>query len=256
MRHLIILVALLAVAGLDFIFVTYSPTAQSALTFAVLAFLIMLLLGVAAGSRARSAVDFTVFMSPRISHGLSGFAVRLGLGTLIPLALLLAASFAPDLSGPVETVELARTLTIFWMVTALALVGVALTFFWPRTGIYEAVLVGGIIILARSLISWIKADADRELLQLALFGQMLWPSLCLLGAWVGLALREITECHLYLADGKESHDATPEPPEAMQAGYPGATPLQADTADAPAPPEIVFLPARPEDRNRSPGATK
>ncbi|MFQ6027023.1 MAG: hypothetical protein ACE5Q6_05980 [Dehalococcoidia bacterium] len=210
MRHLMILIALLAVAGLDLIFVTYSPTAPSALTFAVLAFLILLLLSVSAGSQAKSTADFTGFLRPWLSMGFSGFLVRLGVGTLIPLVFLLAASFVPDIDGPLEAVELGRTLSIFWLVATLALVGAALAFLSPRTGIFEAVLVGGLIVLARSVISWVKVDADREVLQLALFGQMIWPSMCLIGAWVGLALREITDCHLYRVEREAAQETTPD----------------------------------------------
>ena len=44
MRHLLIFVALLVFAALDVIFVEYSDTSLAALTFAVLSFMILLLL--------------------------------------------------------------------------------------------------------------------------------------------------------------------------------------------------------------------
>ena len=249
MRHLIILVALLAVAGLDLIFVSFSPTAQSALTFAVLAFLIMLLLGVTAGSQAKSAVDFTGFMGPWVGRGVAGFLTRLGLGLLIPLALLLVFFLVPSLNLPVETVDLIRNLSVFWMVTTLALAGAALAFFWPRNGIFEAVLVGGLIITASSLISWLKTDAGREQMQLALFGQMLWPSVCLIGAWVGLGLREITECHLYKVDGLEVEADAPDLSPEVSVDDPGTQPHQIHLADSPAPAEVAASPTGPDERS-------
>ena len=49
MRHLIIAAALLAFAGLDVVFVEFSDTPTAALMFALLSFLILLILSGAAG---------------------------------------------------------------------------------------------------------------------------------------------------------------------------------------------------------------
>ena len=59
MRHLMIAVALLAFAGLDVIFVEFSDTPSAALTFAVLAYLILLLLSGTAGSFGDGLNDYT-----------------------------------------------------------------------------------------------------------------------------------------------------------------------------------------------------
>ena len=69
--------------------------------------------------------------------------------------------------------------------------GAVLGFLWPRTGALEAVLVGGSVVLAQSLLSWTKVDANREALQLTLYTWMVWVSVCLIGAWVGITLRQI-----------------------------------------------------------------
>ena len=56
--------------------------------------------------------------------------------------------------------------------------------------------VGGAVILAQSLLSWTKADASREALQIALYTYMVWVSICLIGAWVGLTLRQVGDTFL------------------------------------------------------------
>ena len=50
----------------------------------------------------------------------------------------------------------ALTFAVFWLLTALALVGAVLGFIWTRTGALEAVLVGGLVVTAQSLLSWAK----------------------------------------------------------------------------------------------------
>ena len=127
-------------------------------------------------------------------------------------------------------------------------------------------LVGGIIVLARSLISWAKVDADREVLQLALFGQMIWPSVCLLGAWAGLALREIADCHYYHAGTAEFEETTPElsgdadtpyfggaapgRPDAGAVSPASASPASDVSDAAPANPAHPVGPSPGEDRGR------
>ena len=53
--------------------------------------------------------DHTTFLSPLLGPGRFGVLTRLGLATLIPLALLLLLAYIPDLDDPLdpsETVQL------------------------------------------------------------------------------------------------------------------------------------------------------
>ena len=65
--------------------------------------------------------------------------------------------------------------------------------------------------LAQSLLSWIKVDASRDALQLALYTWMVWVSICLIGAWVGLGLRHIGDLYVYRArpSGMEGYKTCP-----------------------------------------------
>ena len=47
---------------------------------------------------------------------------------------------------------------------SLALVGAVLGFLRHNSGALDAVLVGGAVIIAQSLLSWSKADASRDAL--------------------------------------------------------------------------------------------
>ncbi len=60
--------------------------------------------------------------------------------------------------------------------------GAVLGFLWPRKGALEAVLVGGLVVLSQSLLSWAKVDASREAIQMALYTWMVWVSVCPIGA--------------------------------------------------------------------------
>ena len=70
--------------------------------------------------------------------------------------------------------------------------GVVQGFLWPHIGVFQAEIVGGLVVLTQGLLSWAKVDAGREELQLALYTWMVWVSICLIGAWVGLLLREVS----------------------------------------------------------------
>ena len=202
MRHLMIAVALLAFAGLDVIFVEFSDTPAAALTFAVLAYLILLLLSGTAGSFGDKLSDYTVYIGPLMGPGRIGFLTKILMAALIPVLLLLVLAFIPDLDDPLdpsETVQLGSTFAVFWLLMSLALVGAVLGFIWPRTGALEAVLVGGLVVLAQSLISWAKVDASRDAVQLALHTWMVWVSICLIGAWVGFTLRQIGDFYWFQA---------------------------------------------------------
>ena len=203
MRHLMIAVALLAFAGLDVIFVEFSDTPSAALTFAVLAYLILLLLSGTAGSFGDGLNDYTFFFGALIGQGRTGFLTKTLMAALIPVVLLLVLAFIPDLDDPLdpsETVQLGSTFAVFWLLMSLALAGVVLGFIGPRTGALQAVLVGGLVVLAQSLISWAKIDASREAVQRALHTWMVWVSICLIGAWVGFTLRQIGDSYLFRAN--------------------------------------------------------
>ena len=204
MRHLIIGSALLLFVALDVVFVEFSETPSAALVFSVLSYLILLLLsGAAGGFPQRSGFAATegnaVYLGGLLGPLRGGTLGRVAIAALIPVALLLLLAFIPDLDDPLdpsETVQLGSTFAVFWLLMSLALVGVVLGFLWPKSGALDAVLVGGTVILAQSLLSWAKADASREALQLALYTWMVWVSICLIGAWVGLTLRQIGDADL------------------------------------------------------------
>ena len=195
-----IAVALLATVGLDLIFVSFSDAPAAALTFALLSYVIMLLLSGSASGYASEPEDYTTFLNPWVRHGLSGFLARVVLAYTVPAALLLLIAFIPDLDDPLvpnDTVQLGSTFAVFWLLMSLALVSAVLGFLWPRTGPVQAVLVGGLVVMTQSLLSWAKADASRDSLQLALYTWMVWVSICLIGAWVGLILRQISDFYLH-----------------------------------------------------------
>ena len=62
MQHLMIATSLLAFAGLGLIFVSYSDAAAGAATFAVLSYMIMLMLTRSAGEFAEKREDYTGFL--------------------------------------------------------------------------------------------------------------------------------------------------------------------------------------------------
>lgn len=207
MHHLMIAVALLALVVLDVTFVRFSDTASAALTFAVLSYTILLLLSASAGTFVDEPEDSATFLGPILGAGPQGLLTRVLLATSIPVALLLILAFIPDLDDPVvpsETIQLGSTFAVFWLLMALALVGAVLGFLWPRTGAFEAVVAGGLVVLAQGLLSWAKVEASREAIELALYTWMVWVSICLVGAWVGLTLRQISDFHLYQPGSNQS----------------------------------------------------
>ena len=208
MRHLIVGVALLAFAGLDVVFVEFSDTPSAALTFAVLSYLILLILSGAAGSIEDEPENYLAYLHqlsrPFWAQGRWVFLGRIALAALIPIVLLLLLAYIPDLDNPLDpsaTVQLGSTFAVFWLLMSLALVGAVLGFLYPRSGAMEAVLVGGTVVLAQGLLSWVKADASRDAIQLALYTWMVWVTICLIGAWVGFTLRQIGDLYLFRAQG-------------------------------------------------------
>ena len=212
MGHLLIAVALLVFAGLDVVFVRFSDTPTAALTFAVLAYLVLLLLSGAAGGYTSDFRNYAAYLAPLGAPklgplralGRQGLPVRVFAAAVIPVVLLLILAYIPDLDDPLdpsETVQLGSTFAVFWLLMSLALVGAVLGFLSLRTGALEAVLVGGLVVLAQSLISWVKVDASRDAVQLALHTWMVWVSVCLIGAWVGLALRQVGDSYSFQSQG-------------------------------------------------------
>ena len=198
MHHLLIAVALLATVGLDLIFVSFSDEASAALTFALLSYFILLLLSGSAGSYVPRMEDYTAFLGPLVREGTRGFVSRLLLAYSVPAVLLLLVAFIPDLDDPLApsaTVQLGSTFAVFWLLMSLGLVGVVQGFLWPHSGAFQAVIVGGLVVMTQGLLSWAKVDAGREDLQLALYTWMVWVSICLIGAWVGILLREVGGFH-------------------------------------------------------------
>jgi len=209
-RHLIIAAALLAFAGLDLVFVEFSDTPTAALMFALLSFIILLILSGAAGGYGEVPEDNAAFpgqvRGPLGGPGSGIVLVRILLAALIPVVLLLLLAYIPDLDDPLNpsaTVQLGSTFAVFWLLMSLALAGAVLGFLFPRTGTLEAVLAGGAVVLAQSLLSWAKADAGREAIQLALYTWMVWVTICLIGAWVGFSLRRVGGFHPGLAQTVE-----------------------------------------------------
>lgn len=194
MHHLLIAVALLAAVGLNLIFISFSDEPSAALTFSLLSYFIMLLLSGSAGSYVPDMEDFTGFLGPLVRNGTQGFVSRLLLAYSVPAVLLLLVAFLADLDDPLAhnaTVQLGSTFAVFWLLMSLALVGVVQGFLWPHSGVFQAVIVGGLVVTTQGLLSWAKVDASWQNLQLALYTWMVWVSVCLIGAWVGLLLREV-----------------------------------------------------------------
>ena len=211
MHHLMIAVALLATVGLALIFVSFSDAPAAALTFALLSYVIMLLLSGSAGGYASEPEDYTTFLNPLVRRGVSGFLARVVLAYTIPTVLLLLIAFIPDLDDPLvpnDTVQLGSTFAVFWLLMSLALVSAVLGFLWPRTGPVQAVLVGGLVVMTQSLLSWAKADASRDSLLLALYTWMVWVTICLIGAWIGLILRQISDYYLHQVRAEQPEDQT------------------------------------------------
>jgi hypothetical protein len=176
------------------IFISFSGDPSAALTFALLSYFIMLLLSGSAGSYVPDMEDYTAFLGPLVRHGVQGFVSRLLLAYSLPAVLLLLVAFIPDLDDPLApnaTVQLGSTFAVFWLLMSLGLVGVVQGFLWPHSGVFQAVIVGGLVVMTQGLLSWSKVDAGREDLQLALYTWMVWVSICLIGAWVGVLLREV-----------------------------------------------------------------
>ena len=74
---------------------------------------------------------------------------------------------------------------------ALGLAGAVLGFLWPRNRAFEALVVGGLVVLAQSLLSWAKVGSGRDAFQLQLYTWMARVSVCLIGSWLGLTMRQI-----------------------------------------------------------------
>ncbi|MBM3943603.1 MAG: hypothetical protein FJ316_11955 [SAR202 cluster bacterium] len=198
MQHIMIALGLLGAFGLDVVFIHFSGNAAAGLTFAVLGFAILLLLSASAGSFSpvSSKQPLTLALGSLLGQGPVGTLGRVMLGSCIPVLLMLAVVYIPDLDrsiAPSHAIRLGATAATFGLLASLTLAGVVLGFLWPRSGPFESVLVGGMVILDYGMLSWGTVGVSREALQLALYDLMVWPMLCLIGAWVGFSLRRLAE---------------------------------------------------------------
>ena len=93
--------------------------------------------------------NFTGFLGPLVRNGTQCFVSRLLLAYSVPAVLLLLVAFLPDLDdllAPNATVQLGSTCAVFWLLVSLALVGVVQGFLWPHSGVFQAVIVGGLVV--------------------------------------------------------------------------------------------------------------
>jgi hypothetical protein len=222
--HLIIAAALLVFVALDLVFVSFSNTPPAALTFAVISFLILALMSASAGSMAVDSEEPRHLLDWVLPDPL-GSLKRVQLAWTAPALLVVAVAFVPSLSDSQDVnpaVQLGSVLSVFWLLASIGLTGAVLGFLWPRTGPFEAVVVGGLLVGFQALLTWVSVDITRAELQLGLFNLMIWVSLCLMGAWVGTTLRQIAETRLYQLLDIAPEEAGPTPAEGMSSGYMGA----------------------------------
>ena len=201
MRHLMIAIALLSVLGLDVVFIHFSGTASAAVTFALLGFTILLLLSGTAGTFAAPNDEADLFseQGPVLRRGVLSMIGRVLLGACLPVLMMLAVVYIPQLDRslvPSQAIRLGATFATFFLLASLSLAGVVLGLLRPRTGAFEAVLVGGMAVLDYALLGWANMGLDGAAIQLALFDLMLWPVLALVGAWLGLFLRQVIQAQL------------------------------------------------------------
>lgn len=198
MHHLLIAVALLSFIALDLTFISYSGTPSAALAFGIISYTCLLMLSSSAGTYAGQSGLFNGMAEPR---GVP-IPARMVLAAFVPVALLLVLAYLQELDSlvePREIIRLGSTFAVFWLLTALTLVGAFLGFFWPRTGPLESVVVGGIVVLAQSLLSHATVGSGRETLQLSLYIWMVWITVCLVGAWAGMVMRQGIEYYFIRA---------------------------------------------------------
>jgi hypothetical protein len=234
LRHLMIAIALLAVLGLDGVFIHFSGSAAAALTFAVLGYLILLLLSGTAGTFVSRDRDQDALQERNgvLDDGLWRMAARVLLGASVPALLMLAVVYIPDLDRslvPSQAIRLGTSAATFGLLAALPLAGVALGFLRPSSGALEAVLVGGAALADYAMLSWGTLGVDGAALQLALYDLMLWPVLALIGAWVGMSLRQVAQTQMvwmcYPAQpARPAEDAPVVLAPTRAAEYPGETP--------------------------------
>jgi hypothetical protein len=231
--HLIIAAALLVFVVLDLVFVSFSNTPPAALTFAVISFLILALMSASAGSLIVGSEESGNLLSWVLPDPL-GSLKRVLLAWAIPALLVVAVVFLPSLSDAQDinpAVQLGSVLAVFWLLASMGLTGAVLGFLWPRTGLFDAVIVGALLVGFQALLTWARVDITRNELQLGLFNLMVWVSLCLIGAWVGTTLRQIAETRLYQLIDDAPEEAGPTTAEVMGGGYSGAaTALEAESA--------------------------
>jgi hypothetical protein len=232
--HLIIAAALLVFVALDLVFVNFSNTPPAALTFAVISFLILALMSASAGSLAVDSEESGHLLSWVLPDPL-GSLKRVLLAWPIPASLVVAVAFVPSLGDSRDinpAVQLGSVLAVFWLLASMGLTGAVLGFLWPHTGLFEAVIVGGLLVGFQVLLTWARVEITWDELQLGLFNLMIWVSLCLIGAWVGTTLRQIAETHLYQLLDDAPERVGPTTAEGLGGGYArAARVVEADSVD-------------------------
>ena len=200
MHHFLIGFALVVFFALDVVFVNFSNTPSAAMTFAIISFLILASLAIFAGGFGVEPEEESNALIAWLAPDPVGSMTRSLIAAVIPAIVVLVFTFLPDLENLIvndDAIQIAFVFSLFWILASLALTGVVLGFIWPRTGLFEAVLAGTLVVLVQGLATWASVSPPWESLQLALFNLMIWVSICLGGAWVGVALREHSDSQFY-----------------------------------------------------------
>ena len=141
---------------MDVVFVNFSNTPTAALAFGIISFLILALVAILAGG---FGVDLEAESIPLIAWLLPnplGSLVRTLAAAAAPTILVVVFTFLPDLEdliANIHALQITMVFSLFWIMASLALVGVVLGFIWPRTGLFEAVLAGTLVVLMQGLVT-------------------------------------------------------------------------------------------------------
>lgn len=200
LHHFLIGFALVVFFVLDVFFVEFSNTPLAAFTFAIISFLILASLAIFAGGFDVEPEESSVSLIAWLAPDPVGSIARSLIAAAIPGIVVVVFTFLPELENLIindEALQITFVFSLFWILASLALTGVVLGFIWPRTGLFEAVLAGTLVVLVQGLVTWARVGPPWEVMQLALFNLMIWVSICLAGAWVGVALREFGDTRFY-----------------------------------------------------------
>ena len=81
----------------------------------------------------------------------------------VPAVLLLLVAFLPELEDPLTpnaTVQLGSTFAVFWLLMSLVLAGVVQGSLRPHSRIFQAVIVAGLVVATKGLLSRAKVYAS------------------------------------------------------------------------------------------------